>query len=300
MPVATKEPWASDDNYPAGSDPWSGEPTKVVPDVAIVAGGHVPNVVQPSETENWWKNRTDGRLDDIENRRNLPFFHLHQNWTAPMRSAWTEVTDGAATVTRAVGPDGGDEDFTPGIWMRLTVLDLPDVAALYSETLTNGVWPDNLVGHIEFRVLGTNGAGSLLTDDVILQVGLFKDSEAADVTSTRDFVKIYFSNDSPNWIFRTGSTAGVSTDTDTGVEVTETGTIVDQYKVRIEIYGGDSPGGDRVECYINDVLVATNTTNLPANATDSLVLGVVLASNAANANAQVWISPITYVVDLIE
>lgn len=60
------EPWASDATFPAGADPWSGQPTKVVPDVAEIAAGHTPGLPVPAETENWWKNRTDARLSAIE------------------------------------------------------------------------------------------------------------------------------------------------------------------------------------------------------------------------------------------
>lgn len=34
--------WAADELYPAGSDPWSGQPTKVAPPAGVADGGHVP------------------------------------------------------------------------------------------------------------------------------------------------------------------------------------------------------------------------------------------------------------------
>lgn len=60
------EPWASDAAYPAGSDPWSGQATKVAPGLAEIAAGHTPGVPVPAETENWWKNRADTRLAALE------------------------------------------------------------------------------------------------------------------------------------------------------------------------------------------------------------------------------------------
>lgn len=60
------EPWASDANYPAGSDPWSGTPTKSAPSAGEIAAGHVPGVPDPAEVENWWKNRADTRIDALE------------------------------------------------------------------------------------------------------------------------------------------------------------------------------------------------------------------------------------------
>lgn len=65
------ERWASDANFPAGSDPWSGEPTKVAPDAGEIAAGHTPGVIVPAETENWWKNRTDARLEALEGTETL-------------------------------------------------------------------------------------------------------------------------------------------------------------------------------------------------------------------------------------
>lgn len=60
------EPWASDANYPAGADPWSGTPTKSAPGLSEIAAGHVPGVPDPAEVENWWKNRADTRLAAME------------------------------------------------------------------------------------------------------------------------------------------------------------------------------------------------------------------------------------------
>ena len=47
--------FATDANYPAGTDPWSGTPTKVKPALAVTAPGHMPNTEWPSQWENWWK-----------------------------------------------------------------------------------------------------------------------------------------------------------------------------------------------------------------------------------------------------
>lgn len=60
------EPWASDLNYPAGADPWSGTPTKSAPGLSEIAAGHVPGAPDPAEVENWWKNRADSRLAVME------------------------------------------------------------------------------------------------------------------------------------------------------------------------------------------------------------------------------------------
>lgn len=53
--------WATGVNYPAGSDPWSGQPTKVAP--PSVLNGFVPNTLAPAEYMNYELNKafvTDG------------------------------------------------------------------------------------------------------------------------------------------------------------------------------------------------------------------------------------------------
>src|SRR6185295_12739707 len=45
--------WATDANYPAGSDPWSGTPTKSAPDAGKIATGFVPDTDQAAEEVNW-------------------------------------------------------------------------------------------------------------------------------------------------------------------------------------------------------------------------------------------------------
>lgn len=86
------EIWASDANYPAGSDPWSGEPTKVAPTVGEIEDGHTPGVPVPAETENWWKNRTDTRLSAIEE----PIVPSRAYWQT-LQAAGNRVTNVAGT-----------------------------------------------------------------------------------------------------------------------------------------------------------------------------------------------------------
>lgn len=54
MPRPSTTPdWASDTSYPAGSDPWSGTPTRVEPDPADRAKGLVPGTRPPAQWLNW-------------------------------------------------------------------------------------------------------------------------------------------------------------------------------------------------------------------------------------------------------
>lgn len=52
-PVDPVQDWATDVNFPAGSDPWSGQPTKVVPAAGESAVGFEPGTEFPSELANY-------------------------------------------------------------------------------------------------------------------------------------------------------------------------------------------------------------------------------------------------------
>lgn len=53
-PTDTPE-WASDANFPAGGDPWSGTPTRVEPDPTELGTGNVPETRPPAQHHNWIK-----------------------------------------------------------------------------------------------------------------------------------------------------------------------------------------------------------------------------------------------------
>lgn len=49
--------WASDTNFPAGSDPWSATPTKVAPSAGQIAAGSAPGSKMPGQWFNYLMNR---------------------------------------------------------------------------------------------------------------------------------------------------------------------------------------------------------------------------------------------------
>jgi hypothetical protein len=51
------QPWASDANYAAGVNPWSGQPNKVAPANALAATGFVPETRFPFPIHNWQTSR---------------------------------------------------------------------------------------------------------------------------------------------------------------------------------------------------------------------------------------------------
>lgn len=57
--------WATDANYPPGSDPWAGSPTKIAPTSGDQAQGWVPNQEPSPEVFNWWKNLVGESISDL-------------------------------------------------------------------------------------------------------------------------------------------------------------------------------------------------------------------------------------------
>lgn len=57
---------AQSTNYPAGSDPWSGMPTKAAIDAGYIANGWIPNQEIDAETENFVKNAVGVALQEVQ------------------------------------------------------------------------------------------------------------------------------------------------------------------------------------------------------------------------------------------
>jgi hypothetical protein len=80
----------------------------------------------------------------------------------------------------------------------------------------------------------------------------------ADGPSSSNQTAFYTSASNANWHFLTSHISGFgTTDINTGVAVSGT------QRMRIEAYGANAPGGNRILAYINGTLVAQSTTNLP-------------------------------------
>lgn len=106
--------------------------------------------------------------------------------------------------------------------------------------------------HVRIERLGTGAS-----DKIIHHLGGFTNSRTA-ADPTRWMGVVYESNVSPNFLLRTTGPGSASTTTITDVPV-----VVDQrYKLSIRYF--NDAGTRTVELYIDDVLKATNTTNLPA------------------------------------
>jgi hypothetical protein len=207
-----------------------------------------------------------------------PFFQLHQNWCAPMLAAWTTGAANGGTVTKVVNPSANKM----GVWLRIRAPGGSNAhSSKFSETVCGGPWPSTMLAVLEFDI----DASALVGKDVQAKFGLVHDESPNP--STEDFVMIYKSNASANWIFRTGSPGGTQTTTDTGVAPSGV------QRMRIETYGSRWPGRARALLYINDALEATHTTNLPAD--DEMKLFAGFANDEVLvADVDVYVSPMTF------
>lgn len=99
--------WATNTNYAAGSDPWSGTPTKSQPSGGKIASGFVPNTDEAAEETNWVLNNLcqyASYLDSIFNGANLS---INDDFTGDTldRGIWLAATGNAVLVDES-GIDG--------------------------------------------------------------------------------------------------------------------------------------------------------------------------------------------------
>lgn len=104
--------WASDANYPAGSDAWSGQPNKVAPSAGKQATGQVPASAFPSPEYNYilnhsgaWRDHHDDLLVGPAVRVKEDFAHANLNssiWVINDGAAITIVDDSASGAFGAV------------------------------------------------------------------------------------------------------------------------------------------------------------------------------------------------------
>lgn len=131
------ERWSSDANYPAGADPWATTPTKVAPDAGTIAAGHSPAEVTPAQRENWWKNRTDARLEAAELEANT-------RWQVAMIG--TNQTANVDSFTTGGGT-------TPGYGVHSSA-----PAAYTSNVCTIDLRPGDKITELKAQALGTGAA----------------------------------------------------------------------------------------------------------------------------------------------
>jgi hypothetical protein len=274
------EIWSSDADYSAGSDPWSGTPTKAAPSLPEIAAGHTPGVPVPAEVENWWKNRSDTRVLRAEAQlASLGRIHtIHRDWGLNAEGVDLTEVGAGGTATAVINPGPRMQGW--GLWLvtnasadwargRISPVMTPPQLASYAQVLE---WDVDIT-----EMIGAN---------VDLYMGLM-DLGAYD--NSKGSVSIYKSAASGNWqILHHASAPGPVTTADTGVAAT-----AGVHRMRIEWVGSDYAGGPYAKFYVDDVLIHTAVADLPNNAFESMYVTFDLLQTGATG-ANVWISPFTW------
>lgn len=201
---------------------------------------------------------------------------LHQNWSAPMATAWSSLATGTGTNT-IINSDSS----IPGPVQRQFVNANGDRAGSYAAS----VWytaTTNAIRVVEFELSCADLAGVPVLQ---YQAGFMHD-EGGD-PSPDNYVKISKTSASANWFFNTQGFGTGAGSNDTGIPA---GGL---QRFRVEIYESATPGGARALCYINGALVAERVANLP-DASQSMSLSFAFKATGVIANKQVILSPVTF------
>lgn len=272
------EKWASDDNYPAGTDPWSAQPTKVAPSGAEIEAGHTPGVPVPAETENWWKNRADGLLEYL--RASGRFNVVHRNWSNNAEQVGYTTAGGGT----AAGFLVSDSTLIQGGHLRLRVGANADVAAGRIGGVMMPPIFDSHLQVLEFAVDSTSFDGAGTTDGD----GFFGLMEIGAYDNSKGGVFFYKNGSDANWkVFVNATTPGPPTTTDTGVVA------AGLQQMKIVWAGADYAGGPYVKFYIDGVLVHTATANLPNNNAEYMYVAFDLIGLGPD-DAVVYVGPFTW------
>jgi hypothetical protein len=205
--------------------------------------------------------------------------NVHLNWCAPSLGACTIWDSGTGVTTVEKSAHAS----RPGPWLRHNVAANNDRATRgTTDRFFVGPLPAGVRITMEWLVEATDLAG---TPALSYKAGLFHD-ESQDVF-TEDALVFYKSSASANW--RLVSSSGTAENEDTGIAASGV------QRLRLEFYGSGWSGGQRLEAWIDDTLVATADTQFPAN--DAMTFGAFLKSTGA-ANKNVYTSAMSLVADL--
>ncbi len=104
--------WATDDNYAAGTDPWSGTATKIEPSAGVIAKGQIPQTGFSSQVYNWLLNKSGQHhvlLKEILYRNGVYISHEFSHGTTPDNS-WDLSGAATETLVEDTGSYGGSLD----------------------------------------------------------------------------------------------------------------------------------------------------------------------------------------------
>ena len=104
MTRPTTDPtWATDANYAAGGDPWSGQPTKVAPSGGVIAKGQIPETGFDTQIWNWLLANHGDWLVYLRELLTGNGFHFRDDFLYKNTGIWTEAVGGTNTVTCVSG-----------------------------------------------------------------------------------------------------------------------------------------------------------------------------------------------------
>jgi hypothetical protein len=107
--------WATDANYPAGSDPWSGTPTRVEPSAGEIAAGSTPGTGLAAQLFNWLNGALSEWVTHLDDRVMLISDHFVSDpsnvWStstgavvsSASRAGVYEITSGETITTDNIG-----------------------------------------------------------------------------------------------------------------------------------------------------------------------------------------------------
>jgi hypothetical protein len=200
----------------------------------------------------------------------------------PMDTAWFSLASGSGSNT-IVYSDAN----IPGPAQQQFVNANGDRAGAYTGFITSAPMATNQVHVIEWELSCADLAGT----PALQWQGGFMHDEGGDPTS-ENYAKFSKTSASANWFLKTQGNGTGTNSVDTGIAA---GGL---QRFRLEYYGSGRPGGLRCIGYINGVLVAMSSTNMP-DASQSMSLSFAFKATAVITNKKVILSPVTYTVSRI-
>lgn len=319
---STSPTWATTANYPAGSSDWSGQATKVQPSSAKIAQGLTPNTDQPAEEFNWFFNLvslwiayldawligvlnptppavgTDAAqvlMKDAAGSNRFLISHngfvgstnnlLREEWKLPISfiGVGGTITNNPIWFLSVAGSPTGISTQPPTATVPGTylVVSTQNVNANKLVVSSNGQWMHPGCTFASWELRADFSMDAIGNNGMTHWFGFSGSKDASAPASGYAWFKKATTD--TNWQCQTNNGA-TTTNVDSGVVPTIDGTM---QRLRIEHHGSASPfGAVTTRFFINDVLVATSTTNLPT-AAQYVVFGSLCTSGGTGHDCDV-------------
>lgn len=270
--------WATDTNFAAGGDPWSGTVTKREPGSGVKAKGQIPQTGFASQYYNWLLNKLYEWTKYLD-QQSIDFSSFEEIWLgdtsavsatqSPLTgfSRWGLIRTTAGSLTPALPTSSSYS----GQWVDVAVtnavgsrLKLATVAPIFWTSDECEFW-------MEFDVAMS------ATGDVTVSIGF---SETGALPSTEKFAGFTKQVGGTVWEMERCDGSAAKTSTSSGAVNVSTGTMPNQ-TLRIEWCGANTPNGagsDRVRFLQDDTVLLSTTSNMPLDA--AMYLYADVAGNA--------------------